>query len=281
MADGVVMERHEGTPQGGPLSPLLANVLLDEVDKELERRGHAFVRYADDCNVYVRVQRAGERVMERLSKLYAKLRLGSTSRRARWRGCESGSSWASPSGWPRGRRSKRGSPKKALAELKQRVRRADPPNLRAEPADRSSRICGVSRGLEGLLPARGHAAGLRAIWTSGSAIDCERCNSSSGSGAGRPSANCALAGSRPARRLGAAIHSHDGGELRDVAAHRASQSLSSTSWGFPGWARDLNSSNRRMRTRMSGGVGGERRENRRPLSRLLCGVERPARRSDR
>jgi group II intron reverse transcriptase/maturase len=51
MANGVVMERHEGTPQGGPLSPLLANVLLDEVDKELEKRGHAFARYADDCNV--------------------------------------------------------------------------------------------------------------------------------------------------------------------------------------------------------------------------------------
>jgi RNA-directed DNA polymerase len=49
MANGISMERHEGTPQGGPLSPLLANVLLDEVDKELERRGHAFVRYADDC----------------------------------------------------------------------------------------------------------------------------------------------------------------------------------------------------------------------------------------
>ena len=61
MANGVVMERHEGTPQGGPLSPLLANVLLDEVDKELEKRGHAFVRYADDCNVYVRSKRAGER----------------------------------------------------------------------------------------------------------------------------------------------------------------------------------------------------------------------------
>ncbi len=59
MANGVVMERHEGTPQGGPLSPLLANVLLDEVDKELEKRGHAFVRYADDCNVYVRSQASG------------------------------------------------------------------------------------------------------------------------------------------------------------------------------------------------------------------------------
>lgn len=75
MADGVAMERHEGTPQGGPLSPLLANVLLDEVDKELEKRGHAFVRYADDCNVYVRSRRAGERVMEVLRGFYARLRL--------------------------------------------------------------------------------------------------------------------------------------------------------------------------------------------------------------
>jgi RNA-directed DNA polymerase len=75
MANGVVVERYEGTPQGGPLSPLLANVLLDEVDKELEKRGHAFVRYADDCNVYVRSKRAGERVMEGLRRLYARLRL--------------------------------------------------------------------------------------------------------------------------------------------------------------------------------------------------------------
>jgi group II intron reverse transcriptase/maturase len=75
MAHGVVQERYEGTPQGGPLSPLLANVLLDEVDKELERRGHRFARYADDCNVYVRSKRAGERVMQALAGLYAKLRL--------------------------------------------------------------------------------------------------------------------------------------------------------------------------------------------------------------
>lgn len=75
MVNGVVQERSEGTPQGGPLSPLLANVLLDEVDKALERRGHRFARYADDCNVYVRSKRAGERVMEALVGLYAKLRL--------------------------------------------------------------------------------------------------------------------------------------------------------------------------------------------------------------
>lgn len=75
MLNGVVIERHEGTPQGGPLSPLLANLLLDDVDQELERRGHAFVRYADDCNVYVKTLRAGERVMQSLVALFGRLRL--------------------------------------------------------------------------------------------------------------------------------------------------------------------------------------------------------------
>lgn len=75
MDGGVVIERGEGTPQGGPLSPLLANVLLDEVDRELERRGYRFARYADDCNVYVRSQRAGERVMALLKCCYDKLHL--------------------------------------------------------------------------------------------------------------------------------------------------------------------------------------------------------------
>lgn len=75
MDGGVVVERDEGTPQGGPLSPLLANVLLDEVDRELERRGHRFARYADDCNVYVRSRKAGERVMALLKRQYDKLHL--------------------------------------------------------------------------------------------------------------------------------------------------------------------------------------------------------------
>jgi RNA-directed DNA polymerase len=63
MEGGVASPRTEGTPQGGPLSPLLSNILLDDLDKELERRGHRFVRYADDCNVYVRTAKAGERVL--------------------------------------------------------------------------------------------------------------------------------------------------------------------------------------------------------------------------
>ena len=75
MSDGVVLERYQGTPQGGPLSPLLANVMLDDVDKVLEKHGHCFARYADDCNVYVRSRKAGERVMALLRKCYGKLRL--------------------------------------------------------------------------------------------------------------------------------------------------------------------------------------------------------------
>jgi RNA-directed DNA polymerase len=67
MADGLVQPRTEGTPQGGPLSPLLSNILLTELDRELERRGHAFCRYADDCNIYVGSERAGVRLMQRLT----------------------------------------------------------------------------------------------------------------------------------------------------------------------------------------------------------------------
>jgi RNA-directed DNA polymerase len=76
MIGGLITPTEAGTPQGGPLSPLLSNIVLDELDQELERRGHRFVRYADDCNVYVRSERAGRRVMESLRRFIAgKLRL--------------------------------------------------------------------------------------------------------------------------------------------------------------------------------------------------------------
>ena len=121
MEDGLVSPTDEGTPQGGPLSPLLSNIVLDDLDRELERRGHRFVRYADDCNIYVRSQRAGERVMASITRfLTTRLKLkvnepksavarpcgtevpglqlhereGATSggsRRRRWRGSRSGS----------------------------------------------------------------------------------------------------------------------------------------------------------------------------------------------
>jgi group II intron reverse transcriptase/maturase len=122
MANGVVQERHEGTPQGGPLSPLLANVLLDVVDKELERRGHRFARYADDCNVYVRSKQAGERVMEALVGLYAKLKLQINTEKSAvarvWdREFLGFSFWVAP-----GRVIKRRVAPKALAKMKAHIR---------------------------------------------------------------------------------------------------------------------------------------------------------------
>ena len=84
MVNGVVMEMEEGTPQGGPLSPLLSNIMLNDLDRELEERGHKFVRYADDCNIYVKTQRAGERVMEGVTKyLEKKLKLKVNPKKSR------------------------------------------------------------------------------------------------------------------------------------------------------------------------------------------------------
>lgn len=122
MRNGVVVERHEGTPQGGPLSPILANVLLDEVDRELERDGHAFVRYADDCNIYVRSRRAGERVMKRMKKLYEKLKLKINEEKSAvgpvWRRKFLGYSfWVAKGGAV-----KRRVAKKALKAMKDRIR---------------------------------------------------------------------------------------------------------------------------------------------------------------
>ncbi len=129
MDGGVVANRAEGTPQGGPLSPLLANVLLDEVDRELERRGHRFARYADDCNVYVRSEKAGERVMALLRRRYDQLHLKVN---------ESKSAVASALGrkflgyelWITGKGEvKRAVAKKALETFKQKIRQLTSRNV--------------------------------------------------------------------------------------------------------------------------------------------------------
>jgi group II intron reverse transcriptase/maturase len=121
MDGGVVMQRYEGTPQGGPLSPLLANVLLDEVDRELERRGHRFVRYADDCNVYVRSQRAGQRVLAGLRRLYDRLHLVvNTAKTAVARA--TGRKFLGYALWLRAGEVKRAVAAPALATFKQRIR---------------------------------------------------------------------------------------------------------------------------------------------------------------
>ena len=72
MINGVVVETEQGTPQGGPLSPLLSNIVLTELDRKLEERGHRFVRYADDCTIYVKSKRAGERVLENTQRYVEK-----------------------------------------------------------------------------------------------------------------------------------------------------------------------------------------------------------------
>ena len=83
MVNGVVVETEEGTPQGGPLSPLLSNIVLDELDRELENRGHSIVRYADDCNIYVGTRKAAERVLESTQKyVEKKLRLKVNSQKS-------------------------------------------------------------------------------------------------------------------------------------------------------------------------------------------------------
>ena len=149
MSDGVVQHREKGTPQGGPLSPLLANVLLDEVDKELERRGHCFARYADDCDVCVRSRLAGERVMALLRRLYAKLHLTVNETKSAvasvfGRKFLGFSLWAAPKG-----AIKRGVAAKFMVTFKQRIRQ-----LTRRSGGRSM------AGLEGLLQAVANAQSL-------------------------------------------------------------------------------------------------------------------------
>ena len=122
MVHGVVIERYEGTPQSGPFSPLLANVLLDEVDRELERRGHRFVRYADDCNAYVRSQKAGERLLQGMRKLYARLHLKANESKTAVTGAY-GRKFLGFHFWARpGSEIKRAVAYKAIATFKKRIR---------------------------------------------------------------------------------------------------------------------------------------------------------------
>ncbi len=121
MENGLVSPTDEGTPQGGPLSPLLSNLVLDELDRELESRGHRFVRYADDCNIYVRSERAGQRVMESIEcfirrKLKLKVNAAKSAVARPWERKLLGFTFTSR------RQPKRRVAPKALSRFKQRVR---------------------------------------------------------------------------------------------------------------------------------------------------------------
>lgn len=257
MVSGVVREREEGTPQGGPLSPLLANVLLDVVDKELERRGHCFVRYADDCNIYVGSRRAGERVMRALSGLYAKLRLRINSTKSAvarvWARSFLGFNfWVAP-----GRVVRRRVAPKALAKMKHRIR-----TITARSGGRSVvqvvaalrryvvgwyqyfRLADTPRVFAGVD--RWIARRLRALhvaqWKRGPTVFRELRR-------------------RHVPPLVAAMAAHFTGRWWRLSAFQAlHRGLSATYFTELGVPRlnpaHLNSPNRRMRTRTSGGVGG-------------------------
>jgi RNA-directed DNA polymerase len=157
MADGLISQRSEGTLQGGPLSPLLANVLLDEVDRELERRGHRFVRYADDCNVYVQSQKAGERVLNGLRRCYAKLALrvneAKTAVGEVWGRKFLGCCFWPTRALPGQDTLCRAVAVQALDRLKQRLPGDHAANARPQPDRRGAGTAGLHPRLEGVLPA--------------------------------------------------------------------------------------------------------------------------------
>jgi RNA-directed DNA polymerase len=256
MADGVVVERHEGTPQGGPLSPLLANVLLDEVDRELERRGLVFARYADDLNVYTGSRRAADDAMATLKRLFARLRLQvneakSTVARAWERKFLGYSYWVAP-----GRVIRPRVAPAALAEMKARVRsitsRTGGRSLTAVITELRSYLTGwklyfqlaetprTFRDLDEWLRHRLRAVQLKQ-WKYG------------------PAAYRELTARGVPVRLARAAAAHTS-RWWAIAAHGALQTALPTSsldrMGLPRLLPVVDPSNRRMRTRMSGGVGG-------------------------
>lgn len=122
MENGLVSPTDEGTPQGGPLSPLLSNLMLDDLDRELEKRGHRFVRYADDCNIYVRSERAGQRVMESISRFITdKLKLKINRRKSRV--IRAGEGKFLGFGFTKNKESKRNISPEALKRFRERVRK--------------------------------------------------------------------------------------------------------------------------------------------------------------
>ena len=256
LADGVVVERHEGTPQGGPLSPLLANVLLDEVDKALEKRGLLFARYADDLNVYTGSQRAADDAMATLKRLFARLRLQvneakSTVARVWERKFLGYSFWVA-----KGRVVRPRVAPAALAEMKARVRQSTKRtvgrSLTKVAEELRSYLTGwklyfrlaetprVLSDLDEWLRHRLRAVQLKQ-WRNGTTVYREL-----------------RARNVPDRvTRAAAAHTH---RWWATAAHGALQTALPNSYfdrlGVPRLA-GLDPSNRRMRTRMSGGVGGE------------------------
>ena len=228
--------------------------------KELERRGHRFVRYADDCNVYVRSQRAGERVMGCCGAAMRELHLKVNESQERGgSACGAASSWATASGWPGTARSSGAVAEKALADVQAAGPGTDASRNRAAAWSRScERAAGLCAGLEGLLPAWRKRRRSCASWTSGCATGCGRSSSSTGR-----RGKTILPGTDGARGE-RDRWPEGGGQLPSLVAQQphAPQPCADRSPTSTGWAclasHDLNFSNRPVRTRMPGGVAGAR-----------------------
>ena len=241
------------------MSPLLANVLLDEVDKELELRGHAFVRYADDCNVYVRSRRAGQRVMQALRHLYGKLRLQVNEEKSAvarvWdRQFLGYSFWVAA-----GKVVKRPGQQEGPDEVQGASPADYKPEWRAEPATGGGRATALRAGVEGILRLSGYTGGFPrpgpmdpppAAYVAITPVETGK-----DSVPGVEGSRC-----EPRTSPGELLGSREAGGTwpRTTPCTRPCQGRTSTSWVCPGSRRtDLNSPNRQVRTRMPGGVGGE------------------------
>jgi len=253
---GLVSPTEEGTPQGGPLSPLLSNLMLDVLDKELEKRGHRFVRYADDCNIYVRSQKAGERVMAGIERFLEK-RLKLKVNKAK-------SAVAKPSvrkflgfSFTREPSPRRRIAPQAIARFKARIRELTR-RTAGQATRRSSRSCPLTLSVGAATSASAKPRRYCADLTSGSGGGCApspgsngsvdglalpSCDAAASAGTWRhkpPAAHMALGGSRTARRSPLPC------QLRS-SAHSA--------WLPSRHGGPHNLPNRRIRTRTYGGVG--------------------------
>lgn len=235
LLNGVVIERHEGTPQGGPLSPLLANVLLDGVDKELERRGHKFARYADDCNVYVKTRKAGERVMASLTKHLGRLHLRINEAKSAVAPASMRVFLGVQLYWAKG------TPRWRVAEKSQQ-------RFKARIRELTNRNCGRAFKVVA-VDVRRYMRGWLGYFQIGAT---EKVFSEMEKWV-RRRLRCLIMKQR-----------HPRGSRSWWGMALSANAEIPVAWfdgiGIPRlWTSDLNNTNRRMRTRMSGGVGGDRR----------------------
>jgi hypothetical protein len=277
MEGGLVSPTEEGTPQGGPLSPLLSNLMLDVLDKELEKRGHRFVRYADDCNIYVRSQKAGERVMAGIEKFLAK-RLKLKINKAK-------SAVAKPSvrkflgfSFTGGREPRRRIAPQAIARFKAKVRELTRRTRGRSLAQTSKELSTYLVGWRGYFGFCQTPSVLRALDEWIRRDGCAPSPGSNGSVDALASPNCDAAASAGTWRLKPpAAHMAPGGWQRAPRSTWPCQSCSSAhSVWLPSRPHSLhNPPNRRIRTRTSGGVGGVQPRGC-PLSRFLSVILRCA-----